>query len=132
MGTANYWTMDNFPLYVIDPEEEDFNYIFGELSIEADRENETLMFHRISVKSGYYAGIQFYVELSGDDPEECDNRESHYNWDLYRSEAIRKYQSEQRKIQRWLKEVAQFYGMDCLECVGRFSNGEAVYQRCTS
>lgn len=82
MGTANFWTMDNFPLYVIDPEEEDFNYIFDELSEEADRENESLMFHRISVKSGYYAGIQFYVGLSGDNPEECDNKESRYNWDM--------------------------------------------------
>lgn len=40
MGTAKFWTMDNFPLYVIDPEEEDFQFIFDELSAEADRKNE--------------------------------------------------------------------------------------------
>lgn len=130
MGMANFWTMDNFLLYVIDPEEEDFQFIFDELSAEADRKNEELLFHKISIRSGYYAGMQIFVETVGDTPEECDNRECRYNWDMFRSVAIRKYEAEQRNIRRWMKQTAQYYSMTCLEVSGRFSNGATLYRRC--
>ena len=130
MGAANFYTMEDFPLYVIDPEETDFDFLFEELEAEADRKNEDLLFHQISVRSGYYAGMQIFVETVGDIPEDCDNSECRYNWDMFRSVAIRKYEAEQRKIRRWMKQTAQYYGMTCLEVAGRFSNGETVCRRC--
>lgn len=130
MGAANFYTMEDFPLYVIDPEETDFDFLFEELEAEADRKNEDLLFHQISVRSGYYAGMQIFVETVGDIPEECNNSECCYNWDMFRSVAIRKYEAEQRKIRRWMKQTAQYYGMTFLEVVGGFSNGETVYRRC--
>ena len=130
MGTANFYTMEDFPLYVIDPEETDFDFLFEELETEADRKNEDLLFHKISIRSGYYTGMQLYVETDGDIPEECDNSECRYNWNMFRSVAIRKYEAEQRKIRRWMKQTAQYYSMTCLEVSGRFSNGETLYRRC--
>lgn len=130
MGTANFYSMEDFPLYVIDPEDTDFDFLFEELETEADRKNEGLLFHKVSIRSGYYAGMQFYVETVGDIPEECDNRECRYNWDMFRSVAIRKYEAEQKKIRRWMKQTAQYYGMTCLEVSARFPNGETLYRRC--
>lgn len=130
MGAANFYTMEDFPLYVIDPEETDFDFLFEELETEADRTNEDLLFHKISVRSGYYTGMQLFVETVGEIPEDCDNNECRYNWDMFRSVAIRKYEAEQRKIRRWMKQTAQYYNMTCLEVSGRFSDGTAVYQRC--
>lgn len=131
MGTANFYSMEDLPLYVIDPEDEwEAEDIYNELAAEADRQNEELLFHKISIRSGYYTGMQLYVETVGDIPEECDNRECRYNWNMFRSVAIRKYEAEQRKIRRWMKQTAQYYSMTCLEVSGRFSNGETLYRRC--
>lgn len=130
MGAANFYTMEDFPLYVIDPEETDFDFLFEELETEADRKNEDLLFHKISVRSGYYTGMQFFVETVGEIPEDCDNNECHYNWNMFRSVAIRKYEAEQRKIRCWMKQTAQYYSMTCLEVSGRFSNGETLCRRC--
>lgn len=130
MGTANFYTMEDFPLYVIDPEETDFDFLFEELETEADRKNEDLLFHKISIRSGYYTGMQLFVETVGEIPEDCDNNECRYNWDMFRSVAIRKYEAEQRKIRRWMKQTAQYYSMTCLEVSGRFSNGETLCRRC--
>lgn len=130
MGTANFYTMEDFPLYVIDPEETDFDFLFEELETEADRKNEDLLFHKISIRSGYYTGMQLFVETVGEIPEDCDNNECRYNWNMFRSVAIRKYETEQRKIRRWMKQTAQYYNMTCLEVSGRFSSGETLYRRC--
>lgn len=130
MGAANFYTMEDFPLYVIDPEETDFDFLFEELETEADRTNEDLLFHKISVRSGYYTGMQLFVETVGEIPEDCDNNECRYNWDMFRSVAIRKYEAEQRKIRRWMKQTAQYYNMTCLEVSGRFSSSQTVYRRC--
>ncbi len=130
MGTANFDSMEDFPLYVIDPEDTDFDFLFEELETEADRKNEDLLFHKISIRPGYYTGMQLFVEAVGDIPEECDNSECRYNWDMFRSVAIRKYEAEQRKIRRWMKQTAQYYGMSYLEEIGRLSSGATLYRRC--
>lgn len=89
--------------------------------------NDTLTFHKIVFKSGYYTGIQLYVEEK-ENPHELDNEDCKYYYDMCRSQAIRKYDAEIRKINRWMEKVAPEYGWRELHCVGIFSNGEAIYE----
>lgn len=99
--------------------------------IESRLENDVnggLTFHKISVESGYYSGVQFYVETT-DDPTEMDNEDCRYYFDMYRSVAIRRYNSEVNKVCRILRKLAKEYGFDELYLRARFSNGEALYGR---
>ena len=89
--------------------------------------SDNLVFHKVYMKSGYYDGIQLYVEEM-DNPYELDNSDCRYYYDMCRSQAIRKYDAEIRKINRWMDNVATEYGWRELHCLGIFSNGEAVYR----
>lgn len=162
MSTANFYTMKDFPLFVLDnfvskvcpecgtwwdedadrcaecgcedePEErpdpdEDY-YVSSCLSDLAQQFTDGLTFFKVTVRSGYYAGMQFYVEEPEFPPEDLDNEDCRYYWDLCRSAAIRKRQREQRKIVRWMEKTAREWNMIQLVCVGRFSNGECLYER---
>lgn len=88
---------------------------------------DTLAFHKLKFESGHYDGIQIYVEEK-ENPHELDNDDCNYYFDMCRSKAIRKYDTEIRKINRWLDKVAKEYGWRELYCLGIFSNGEAVYR----
>ena len=90
--------------------------------------NRGLLFHEVKLQSGYYSGVQFYVEINHDLTEDQDysNDDCHYYFDCCRSVAYRKYASEVRKINRKLAEFAKAYGFQV--CTARFSNGEAWYQ----
>ena len=89
--------------------------------------NDSLTFHELQFKSGYYDGVQIYVEEK-ENPHELDNEDCQYYYDMCRSKAIRKYDSEVRKINRWMEKVAPEYGWRELHCLGIFSNGEAIYE----
>lgn len=89
--------------------------------------NDILLFHKLSFKSGYYDGIQIYIEEK-ESPNDLDNEDCRYYFDLCRSVAIRKYNSEISKINKWLSKVATQYGWKKLYLIGVFSNGEAVYR----
>lgn len=89
--------------------------------------NDTLTFHKITFKSGYYDGVQLYVEEK-DNPHELDNDDCHYYYDMCRSKAIRKYEAEIRKINKWMEKVAKEHGWQKIYCLGVASNGEAFYQ----
>ena len=115
-------------------EQEFYNDVLQEL----EEINRGLLFHEISIKSGYYVGLQLYVELNhaADNagftdagPEYLDNESAHYYFDLCRSAAIRKYEAEQRKINRILEKIGRTYGMDKLAIYARFSNGETWYTK---
>lgn len=177
MSAPNFYTMENFPLYIqaFEPmsleeyETEEFQYdehLFPEYQaaisdewkkhileksynewVEANNYffyediyqgydgfkglmedfNETLTFHELQFKSGYYTGVQIYVEEK-DNPHELDNEDCNYYYDMCRSKAIRKYDAEMRKINRWMEKIAPEYGWSKLHCVGIFSNGEAIYE----
>lgn len=90
--------------------------------------NDTLIFHEITFKSGYYDGVQLFVEEKEENPHELDNEDCRYCYDMCRSQAIRKYDAEIRKINRWMEKVATQYGWRELHCLGIFSNGEAIYE----
>ena len=104
--------------------------------------NDTLRFFSVSLQSGYYCDCQLRVRPAQtsnstsrhDDCEEwnprnLDNYECNYYFDMCRSRAIRAYDAEVRKVNRFLKKAANDLGMVQLACVGVFSNGEAVYTR---
>lgn len=100
-------------------------------SIEDDLSdfNHGLLFHEVKIQSGYYFGVQFYVEVNHDLTEDKDytNSDCHYHFDCCRSVAYRKYAAEVRKINRWMAKLAKRYGFDELVYTARFSNGEAIY-----
>lgn len=118
------------PEEVCDPCEDAYNA--RALSAAADTINDELAFFRVSVRSGYYYGMQFYVEEPELSPEELDNEYCWYIWDMCRSVAIRRRAAEIRKVNRWLEKMSKEYGMMKLVCVGRFSNGECLYQEADS
>lgn len=90
--------------------------------------NDTLIFHELQFRSGYYTGLQIYVEEKEESPHDLDNDDCNYYYDMCRSKAIRKYDAEIRKINRFMDKVATEYGWRELHCLGIFSNGEAIYQ----
>ena len=100
--------------------------------------NRDLLFHEISIESGYYDGLQLYVTLThaadhagftDAGPEYLDNESAQYYFDLCRSAAIRKYEAEQRRINKLLAKIGRAYGMDKLAIYARFSNGETWYTK---
>lgn len=129
MGAANFQTMRDFPLFARDFSDEiEYYDICDIVQSDLDDVNRDLLFHKITMQSGYYTGVQFYVEAEHDLGEyDYDNEECHYYFDCCRSVAYRKYQSEINKINRKLKRMAKLYGFDELVCTGRFSNGEALF-----
>ena len=103
--------------------------IVREMEAAASKINKELDIFKVSVESGYYSGHQFFVTTEKDSPELLTNEECKEYWayDMCRSKAIRKYNAEIRKINKWLKKTGKEMGLVELVCLGRFSNGEAVY-----
>ena len=91
-----------------------------------------LNFFEVTLKDGYYCGLQFYVEETGNMRyicvEDVDNEETRYYYDMCKSEFLRKYNSEINFInKKLLPKLAKFFGFEEYYCRGIFSNGEAVY-----
>ena len=129
MSAPNFRTMDNFPLFAIEPEDElDAYEICREIEERLSGINDDLLFHKTSVESGYYCGLQLFVDELHD-PNEYDNEDCRLEFGLCRSVAIRRYNSEINKIIRKLRRLAADYGFEEHYCSGIFSNGEAIYQR---
>ena len=114
----------------ITPEYDELAEMFFYEDILQDLEeiNAGLLFHEITIKAGYYEGLQLYVETLHY-MEEYDNEDTQYYFDLCRSAAIRKYGAEQRKINRILAKIGRAYSMDKLAIYARFSNGETFYTK---
>lgn len=109
-------------------------WLCDEVKSRMDEINKELTFFQVGLESGYYVGVQFDVNFKMRwgcelDPEELDNEDAHYYFDCCRSEMLRRYQRERRKLGKKLKELADYHGFEEIVCVGRFSNGEAVYER---
>ena len=93
-----------------------------------------LQFFKITLKDGYYCGLQFYVEETGNmayiDVENVDNEDTKYYYDMCKSEFLRKYNSEINFInKKLLPKLAKFFGFEEYYCGGIFSNGEALYYK---
>ena len=103
---------------------------FAEATRLAEDFNESLKFYKMEVVGGYYEGFQLFVSgIWFDDYEEMDNNDAHYYFDMCRSKALRAEKSEMRKIEKWLHSITSDYGYQIIECIGRFSNGKAVYRK---
>ena len=142
MGTCNYTTQRDFDLYIYDVDFE--NELQYELDMEdgylnakalAKRLSEDLMFYELTIKGGYYSGIQIFVKpIKWADYyyeiDDLDNEDSHYYFDMCRSKALRKHQAEVNKINKKLLPLFEKeLGFDHIRCIGVFSNGEAVYEK---
>jgi hypothetical protein len=111
---------------------------FDDLEKRCQEENENLKFFEISVKSGYYDGLQLYVDLTqaannagftDHGPGLIENDDAHYYFDMCRSKCIRAYEAEKRRVNKILAKIGAAYGMDKLGIFARFSNGETWYTK---
>lgn len=136
-GAIIYDDTDVCPVCGSDDLEDDTSFddflrdeIFHDVGERMEELNRDLLFHKTELRGGYWTGAQFYVETEHDlDGDDYDNEDCRYYFDLCRSAARRKYASEQRKITRALRKLAQEYGFEEYHVVGTFSNGEAHYRR---
>ena len=141
MATPNFRTQKNFSLWVIDDEKAEDFFLMDEIERSVDELNSTLKYYRIELRSGYYTGVQLYVDRQGDDTElptdytatEWRKARRGYLGEYYNenshSHAVRRELAERRKIEKWMNRTAQKMGFEQLYCVAIFSNGEAVYNR---
>lgn len=144
MSTPNFRTQSNFDLWLFDDTEMDWleaNEFFACLKEELDEQNDGLTFFRIELKSGYYGGVQFFVEVSRyadnagfteDGSEYADNESCRDYLDMCRSKAVRKYDAEIRKVNRLMKKIGEAWGFEKYFCACIFSNGEAIYRKAVS
>ena len=161
MGTANFKSMDDFPLIVADdsyckvcPEcgvtngkdagkcdvcgcdLANVEAVYDELGMQdICRDMETVAkwltdaqpFYDVTVQSGYYAGLQFYVDCKYYDIESMDNEDAQCEFGLCRSVMLRKFESAGNMIRRELKKAKAELGLMELGVTARFSNGETLY-----
>lgn len=144
MSTANFRTQKNFPLYCYDDSELDYwesQWLYQDVKNDLDSANDDFAFFKIKIESGYYCGLQFYVTLTDcadnagfteDGAEYADNESCRYWFDMYLSQAKRKFEAETRKVNKILSRLASDWDFEEYYCVGRFSNGEAIYTKASA
>lgn len=126
MATGNFVTTKLFPIVAMTDEEWEeapFDYPWV-----LDAINEALMFFKARLEAGYYEGVQMIFDEEYN-PEEMDNEETRYQFDLCRSVAIRKYHAEINKINRIIDKLCKDYLWSKYEVAARFSNGETWYNK---
>lgn len=104
---------------------------------ELDKENDNLSFFEIRIQDGHWRDGQLIVNLTkyadccgfdiDGNTSYVDNENTRYYFDCCRSECIRRFNVEHNKVLKIMKKIADEWSMEELECVGVFSNGEAVY-----
>lgn len=97
-------------------------------SLNDDEAAGELRFWRVSFETGYYCGAQIRVRLP-EDPRELESAECRELWDLCRSRAVSALEAETRRLKRALDAFAEEKGLFALRVSGRFSSGEAVYEK---
>lgn len=100
-----------------------------EMEKVAERLNEAQRFFNVTVESGYYCGVQFYVEEKVDGTETLDNEEANWEFGMCRSLMLRKYRTAGNLIRRELKKAKEELGLMELGLTAMFSNGEAIYTK---
>lgn len=126
MATGNFVTTKLFPIVAMTSEEwEETRFDFPWI---LDAVNENFLFFRARFQDGYYEGVQLiFGELYN--PEEMDNEETRYEFDLCRSRAIRKYHAEINKINRLIDKLCKETLWNKYGVTARFSNGETWYSK---
>ena len=126
MGTSNFYSQEDFPLYVTEDEDE-WYYLEEELAQAMDAADikfgRILRFYDIKLRSGYYDGVQLFVK-----DKEWDS--IYWLWDNYGKQADRMKAWETAFIaDKLLPFIAKYMGFHELYQVARFSNGETWYKR---
>lgn len=100
-----------------------------EMEMVAEKLNRVQEFYTVSVESGHYEGVQFYVDEKYCDVDEWTNEDAQNEFGICRSEMLRRYKVAGNKIRRGLRKAAKDIGLDEVVCTARFSNGEAWFQK---
>lgn len=119
----------------------DYSYFDECKNYTDDNLNSKLVFFTISFEDGYYSGIQTFIETKHPNdfdaldflahPQYYDSQElfAEFGYNTYILK--RKILAEIKHINNdLLPELARMYNFDKLVCVGIFSNGEAIYEKC--
>lgn len=104
-------------------------YLVGEMEKVAERLNAAQPFYNVTVESGYYCGVQFYVSENYWKIEQMDNQESQEEFGMCRSKMLRKYRTAGNLIRRELRKAKQDLGLWELGIFAQFSNGETMYTK---
>lgn len=104
-------------------------YLYGEMKKVAERLNAEQPFYSVSVESGHYCGMQFYVDEKYWHLEQMDNEESQDEFGMCRSAMLRKYKTAGNMIRRELRKAKADLGLWELGIVAQFSNGETMYTK---
>lgn len=96
--------------------------------------NQNFDFFELSIKDGYFDGIQIVIDSAVDGladyhliESDFNNEESQYYFNLCRSKAVRKIKSEIKKINKFL-DFLKFYGFKEFAQIAQFDNGETLYK----
>lgn len=117
-----------------------YNNELKEIDDKIDEFNDTLIFHKVEIKSGYYQGVQFYVDCKYRvnrnnelyDFETDEDVQLEYDFDSkYNTiaEMQKGYEDEIHKINSWLERIGKNFGFEKYGVVARFSNGETMYTK---
>lgn len=146
MSTPNFNTINlnkfEMPLMIVETDwmdDFDFEIVLNDCEEIIENFNENLKYHKLEILSGHYTGLQ--VDVMEDDKSGCDlhkngkyaidNDDANYFYGKCRSRVFREADAEKRKIRKWLEKLPDICGyFRGLVEVGRFSNGEAVYEFC--
>lgn len=104
-------------------------YLVGEMEKVAERLNAAQPFYNVTIESGHYCGVQFYVDDKYWKIEQMDNEESQEEFGMCRSVMLRKYKSATSMLCRELRKAKDELGLIELEVSVRFSNGETWYDK---
>ena len=129
MSTCNFYNQSNIDLWVIASDDND-DWFWDDLQVNFNWEIKNLpdlTFHKLELKSGYYSGAQIFVE-EVQNPHELDNEDCKYYFDLYKSQAVKKYDAEINRINKKILPKFKDIGFFKINCIGVFSNGEAIYE----
>ena len=115
----------------------EFDDLAGEVDYEnmswyAKKANEKQDFYTVTVESGYYTGLQFYVTEKGDsldDVTHMSDEECQWEYGRTRAEQIEMFTAAAETVRKELDCAKDELGLTELSCIGVFSNGEAVYRK---
>lgn len=94
---------------------------------KADALNENLTFYEVSVRGGYYTGVQFYVDEKYWKLEDMDEEDAQEEFGMCRSDMLRKWEDECNWLRGALRKAKKELGLMELGVSARFSNGETLY-----
>ena len=136
------YVLDENGDYVINYDVEPYfdNSYFDECKNYTDKLNARLDFFNIDFKDGHYTGVQTFINPQTsefdaldflDNPQYYDTKELFAEFGVNSYILKRKILAEIKHINNdLLPELAKMYCFDKIKCVGIFSNGEAIYEKC--